>query len=105
MALPTLFVQLVLKTYVPEEFNGALRPFKLRLSTVYHIVAHFSALIDALSDPKAYLNAQDKRKEALHHMGVDEADIVDVLDGNDQASKAGTTHQQQNGAFIASMIR
>lgn len=58
MALPTLFVHLVLKTYVPDELSG---------------------LVDALADPRAYLSAQEKRKEALHAMGVDESDIVEVV--------------------------
>lgn len=58
MALPTLFVHLVLKTYVPDELSG---------------------LVDALADPRAYLSAQEKRKEALHAMGVDESDIVEVI--------------------------
>uniref|UniRef100_A0A914C2G2 Phosphoinositide phospholipase C n=1 Tax=Acrobeloides nanus TaxID=290746 RepID=A0A914C2G2_9BILA len=55
--LPTLFVHIVIKTYVPDELSG---------------------LVDALADPKAYLSAQEKRKEALHNMGVDESDIVEV---------------------------
>lgn len=57
MTLPTLFVHIVIKTYVPDELSG---------------------LVDALADPKAYLSAQEKRKEALHNMGVDESDIVEV---------------------------
>lgn len=58
ITLSTLFVHLVLKTYVPDELSG---------------------LVDALADPRAYLSAQEKRKEALHHMGVDESDIVEVI--------------------------
>lgn len=57
LTLSTLFVHLVLKTYVPDELSG---------------------LVDALADPRAYLSAQEKRKEALHNMGVDDSDIVDV---------------------------
>lgn len=55
--MATLFVQLVLKTYVPDELSG---------------------LVDALADPKAYLSAQEKRTEALQHMGIDDSDIVEV---------------------------
>ncbi|CAD5231893.1 unnamed protein product [Bursaphelenchus xylophilus] len=58
MTLSTLFVHLVLKTYVPDELSG---------------------LVDALADPRAYLSAQEKRKEALHNMGVDDNDIVDIV--------------------------
>ncbi|KAL3079934.1 hypothetical protein niasHT_032490 [Heterodera trifolii] len=54
--LPTLFVHLQLKTYVPDELSG---------------------LVDALADPRAYLSAQEKREEALQQMCVDELDIVD----------------------------
>ncbi|KAI6213623.1 Phosphoinositide phospholipase C [Aphelenchoides besseyi] len=58
LTLSTLFVQLVLKTYVPDELSG---------------------LVDALADPRAYLSARDKRQEALHNMGVDDTDIVEVV--------------------------
>lgn len=58
MTLSTLLVHLVLKTYVPDELSG---------------------LVDALADPRAYLSAHEKRKEALHHMGVDDSDIVEVV--------------------------
>ena len=53
LALPTLFVHLQLKTYVPDELSG---------------------LVDALADPRAYLSAQDKREEALQQMFVDDLD-------------------------------
>uniref|UniRef100_A0A914LV41 Phosphoinositide phospholipase C n=1 Tax=Meloidogyne incognita TaxID=6306 RepID=A0A914LV41_MELIC len=51
LTLPSLFVHLQLKTYVPDELSG---------------------LVDALADPKAYLSAQEKREEALQQMCVDE---------------------------------
>ncbi|EYC44386.1 hypothetical protein Y032_0463g1915 [Ancylostoma ceylanicum] len=54
---PTLFVHIVIKTYVPDELSG---------------------LVDALADPRAYLSEQKKRQEALAHMGVDDSDIVEV---------------------------
>ncbi|TKR88475.1 hypothetical protein L596_012711 [Steinernema carpocapsae] len=67
--LPTLFVHLGLKTYVPDELSG---------------------LVDALADPRAYLSQQEKLKEALHNMGVDDADIVDVpANKNGSAKGAG----------------
>ncbi|KAI1722922.1 phosphatidylinositol-specific phospholipase c, X domain-containing protein [Ditylenchus destructor] len=58
LCLPTLFVHLVIKTYVPDELSG---------------------LVDALADPRAYISAQEKRTEALHNMGVDDSDIVEVI--------------------------
>ncbi|VDN07064.1 unnamed protein product [Thelazia callipaeda] len=57
MTLPCLFVHIVIKTYVPDELSG---------------------LVDALADPRAYVSAQEKRKEALHNMGVEDSDIVEV---------------------------
>ncbi|KAI6189843.1 Phosphoinositide phospholipase C [Aphelenchoides bicaudatus] len=64
ISLATLFVQLMLKTYVPDELSG---------------------LVDALADPRAYLSAQEKRKYALHNMGVEDNEIVEVaptINGN-----------------------
>ncbi|KAL3080373.1 hypothetical protein niasHT_032578 [Heterodera trifolii] len=71
--LPTLFVHLQLKTYVPDELSG---------------------LVDALADPRAYLSAQEKREEALQQMCVDELDIVDdVVPSSNQSQP----QQQQLG--------
>uniref|UniRef100_F1KQQ6 1-phosphatidylinositol 4,5-bisphosphate phosphodiesterase n=1 Tax=Ascaris suum TaxID=6253 RepID=F1KQQ6_ASCSU len=67
MILPALFVHIVIKTYVPDELSG---------------------LVDALADPRAYLSAQEKRKEALHNMGVDDADILEVPSNKSTASKS-----------------
>uniref|UniRef100_A0A183CHZ6 1-phosphatidylinositol 4,5-bisphosphate phosphodiesterase n=1 Tax=Globodera pallida TaxID=36090 RepID=A0A183CHZ6_GLOPA len=58
MALPTLFVHLQLKTYVPDEFSG---------------------FVDALADPRAYLSAQEKREKALQQMCKEELDIVEEI--------------------------
>ncbi|VDK63722.1 unnamed protein product [Onchocerca ochengi] len=57
MVLPCLFVRIVIKTYVPDELSG---------------------LVDALADPRAYVSAQEKRREALYNMGVEDSDIVEV---------------------------
>uniref|UniRef100_A0A0M3JIH0 Peptidase M28 n=1 Tax=Anisakis simplex TaxID=6269 RepID=A0A0M3JIH0_ANISI len=45
-------------------------------------------LVDALADPRAYLSAQEKRKEALHNMGVDDADILEIPANKSNASKS-----------------
>lgn len=60
MVLPTLFVHIELKTYVPEEFSG---------------------FVDALSDPRAYINAQEvsvqeKCEEFLRSMDTDESETI-----------------------------
>lgn len=65
---------MVLKTYVPDELSG---------------------LVDALADPRAYLSAQEKRKEALHHMGVDDSDIVEVI----PVLSSGITSNSSSGQF------
>ncbi|KAM3717071.1 1-phosphatidylinositol 4,5-bisphosphate phosphodiesterase beta-4 [Dirofilaria immitis] len=57
MVLPCLFVRIVIKTYVPDELSG---------------------LVDALADPRAYVSAQEKRREALCNMGVEDSDIAEV---------------------------
>ncbi|KAI1723356.1 phosphatidylinositol-specific phospholipase c, X domain-containing protein [Ditylenchus destructor] len=85
LCLPTLFVHLVIKTYVPDELSG---------------------LVDALADPRAYISAQEKRTEALHNMGVDDSDIVEVipaLGGSGSGSKKKNESsmlrmQKQNGS-------
>ncbi|CAJ0579286.1 unnamed protein product, partial [Mesorhabditis spiculigera] len=78
MCLPTLFVHLVLKTYVPDEL---------------------SSLVDALADPRAYLSQQQKRQEALHHMGVEDSDIVEVMPVKAGAGAAkNKTLQKTNGS-------
>jgi phosphatidylinositol phospholipase C beta len=80
ITLPTIFVQIQLKTYVPDELCG---------------------LVDALSDPRAYLSAQEKRQEALHQMGVDDTDInvVEVTAplsaGSGSGKRKGLISQQQ----------
>jgi phosphatidylinositol phospholipase C beta len=74
MTLSTLFVQLVLKTYVPDELSG---------------------LVDALADPRAYLSAQEKRKEALHNMGVDDSDIVEVIPASNTNANGRTRAEPQ----------
>ncbi|WKY09935.1 hypothetical protein Q1695_002358 [Nippostrongylus brasiliensis] len=73
---PTLFVHIVIKTYVPDELSG---------------------LVDALADPRAYLSEQKKRQEALAHMGVDDSDIVEVPTGKSAANK-GKVLQKTNGS-------
>lgn len=39
---------------------------------------NFAGLVNALADPRAYVSAQEKRREALYNMGVEESDIVEV---------------------------
>uniref|UniRef100_A0A915P6M0 Phosphoinositide phospholipase C n=1 Tax=Meloidogyne floridensis TaxID=298350 RepID=A0A915P6M0_9BILA len=69
LTLPSLFVHLQLKTYVPDELSG---------------------LVDALADPKAYLSAQEKREEALQQMCVDELEELLAPVGPDSAGRTTT---------------
>ena len=54
MSLPMLFCNIELKIYIPDGLGG---------------------FMDALSDPRAYLSAQEKRAEQLKAMGIQESDI------------------------------
>ncbi|EFP00361.1 CRE-EGL-8 protein [Caenorhabditis remanei] len=74
---PVLFVQIVIKTYVPDELSG---------------------LVDALADPRAFLSEQKKRQEALAHMGVDDSDIPDVPNTKNTALRNMKQPPRQNGS-------
>merc|ERR1719376_417701 len=70
MSLPMLFCNIELKIYIPD----GLRDF-----------------MDALSDPRAYLSAQEKRAEQIKAIGFDENDIVttDVIMTSKKKTGAG----------------
>ncbi|CAI5451191.1 unnamed protein product [Caenorhabditis angaria] len=74
---PILFVQVVIKTYVPDELSG---------------------LVDALADPRAYLSEQKKRQEALAHMGVDDSDIAADVPASKSTVKSIKQPPKQNGS-------
>uniref|UniRef100_UPI00358EA491 1-phosphatidylinositol 4,5-bisphosphate phosphodiesterase beta-4-like isoform X2 n=1 Tax=Myxine glutinosa TaxID=7769 RepID=UPI00358EA491 len=57
LTLPTLFCNIVLKTYVPDGFGD---------------------LVDALSDPKRFLSQAEKRANQMKAMGIEACDIIDV---------------------------
>ncbi|KAK7863055.1 hypothetical protein R5R35_006478 [Gryllus longicercus] len=54
MSLPMLFCNIDLKIYVPDGFED---------------------FMDALSDPRAFLSAQEKRAQQMKAMGIEETDI------------------------------
>uniref|UniRef100_A0A8R1HT53 Phosphoinositide phospholipase C n=1 Tax=Caenorhabditis japonica TaxID=281687 RepID=A0A8R1HT53_CAEJA len=74
---PVLFVQIVIKTYVPDELSG---------------------LVNALADPKAFLSELKKREEALAHMGVDDSDIPEVPNMKNAALRSMKQPPRQNGS-------
>ncbi|CAG0883048.1 unnamed protein product [Cyprideis torosa] len=53
-SLPMLFCNIELKIYIPDGLGD---------------------LIDALSDPKGFQSAQERRMEQMKHMGIEESDI------------------------------
>ncbi len=64
--------------------------------------------MDALADPRAYLSAQEKRKEALHNMGVDDADIAEVQPpSNSQSSRdlKNATRQMKHNDSLNDVLR
>ena len=69
MSLPMLFCNIELKIYVPDGLGD---------------------FMDALSDPRAFLSAQEKRAEQLKALGIEETDISgDVIESKGKA-KPGT---------------
>ncbi|XP_073484733.1 1-phosphatidylinositol 4,5-bisphosphate phosphodiesterase beta-4 isoform X5 [Aquarana catesbeiana] len=69
LSLPTIFCNIVLKTYVPDGFGD---------------------IVDALSDPKKFLSITEKRADQMRAMGIETSDIADVSDNtkNDKKGKA-----------------
>ncbi|XP_077341613.1 1-phosphatidylinositol 4,5-bisphosphate phosphodiesterase beta-4 isoform X2 [Lithobates pipiens] len=72
LSLPTIFCNIVLKTYVPDGFGD---------------------IVDALSDPKKFLSITEKRADQMRAMGIETSDIADVSDNtkNDKKGKATNT--------------
>ncbi|KAA3674893.1 phosphatidylinositol phospholipase C, beta [Paragonimus westermani] len=69
LSLPTLFCQVNLTTYVPEGLND---------------------LVDALSDPRAFLSKEEQRMKQLASMGIDSSEIADVPATANAKRTAGT---------------
>ncbi|KAI1302345.1 1-phosphatidylinositol 4,5-bisphosphate phosphodiesterase beta-4 [Halotydeus destructor] len=61
MSLPMLFIAIELKIYVPDGLGD---------------------LMDALSDPRAFLQVQEKRTAQMKAMGIEETDIQNVAVAN-----------------------
>ncbi|XP_068088624.1 1-phosphatidylinositol 4,5-bisphosphate phosphodiesterase beta-4 isoform X8 [Hyperolius riggenbachi] len=67
-SLPTIFCNIVLKTYVPDGFGD---------------------IVDALSDPKKFLSVTEKRADQMRAMGIETSDIADVSSDNTKNDKKG----------------
>ena len=69
MALSMLFVQIDVKIYVPDGFGD---------------------FMDALSDPRAFASAQEKRAEQLKSLGIEESEIgTNVIESKKKPGAAG----------------
>ncbi|KAM8947158.1 1-phosphatidylinositol 4,5-bisphosphate phosphodiesterase beta-4 isoform 2-T2 [Pelodytes ibericus] len=68
LSLPTVFCNIVLKTYVPDGFGD---------------------IVDALSDPKKFLSITEKRADQMRAMGIETSDIADVPNDNSKNDKKG----------------
>ncbi|XP_069788560.1 1-phosphatidylinositol 4,5-bisphosphate phosphodiesterase beta-4 isoform X4 [Narcine bancroftii] len=68
LSLPTVFCNIVLKTYVPDGFGD---------------------IVDALSDPKKFLSVMEKRADQMRAMGIETSDIADVPNDNSKNDKKG----------------
>ncbi|TRY57928.1 hypothetical protein DNTS_009817 [Danionella cerebrum] len=66
LSLPSVFCNIVLKTYVPDGFG---------------------AIVDALSDPKKFLTIAEKRADQMRALGIDTSDIADVPNESSKKSK------------------
>ncbi|XP_025205231.1 1-phosphatidylinositol 4,5-bisphosphate phosphodiesterase isoform X2 [Melanaphis sacchari] len=81
MALPMLFCNIELKIYVPDGFEDFMA---------------------ALSDPRAFLSAQEKRAQQMKAMGIEETDIntKDILAGNagegEKTGKKGSKNKKSD---------
>ncbi|KAM3931518.1 1-phosphatidylinositol 4,5-bisphosphate phosphodiesterase beta-4 isoform 3-T5 [Leptodactylus fuscus] len=71
LSLPTIFCNIVLKTYVPDGFGD---------------------IVDALSDPKKFLSITEKRADQMRAMGIETSDIADVPNDNTKNDKKGKTN-------------
>uniref|UniRef100_A0A8C2BWS1 1-phosphatidylinositol 4,5-bisphosphate phosphodiesterase n=1 Tax=Cyprinus carpio TaxID=7962 RepID=A0A8C2BWS1_CYPCA len=72
LSLPTVFCNIVLKTYVPHGFG---------------------TIVDALSDPKKFLTIAEKRADQMRALGIDTSDIADVPNENCKSDKKGKVSQ------------
>ncbi|XP_017546431.1 1-phosphatidylinositol 4,5-bisphosphate phosphodiesterase beta-4 isoform X1 [Pygocentrus nattereri] len=72
LSLPTVFCNIVLKTYVPDGFG---------------------AIVDALSDPKKFLSICEKRTDQMRAMGIETWEIADVPNDSSKRSKKGKVSQ------------
>ena len=75
MALSMLFVQIDVKIYVPDGFGD---------------------FMDALSDPRAFASAQEKRAEQLKSLGIEESEIgTNVIESKKKGGAPGKKEDEK----------
>ncbi|XP_062864064.1 1-phosphatidylinositol 4,5-bisphosphate phosphodiesterase beta-4 [Trichomycterus rosablanca] len=72
LSLPTIFCNIILKTYVPDGFG---------------------AIVDALSDPKKFISICEKRTDQMRAMGIETWEIAEVPSDTPKRSKKGKINQ------------
>ncbi|KAJ4442011.1 hypothetical protein ANN_11875 [Periplaneta americana] len=88
MSLPMLFCNIELKIYVPDGFEGKQH---LHYYLLHWILLNSADFMAALSDPRAFLSAQEKRAQQMKVMGIEETDIntQDLQLGGDGSGAGG----------------
>ncbi|XP_076834770.1 1-phosphatidylinositol 4,5-bisphosphate phosphodiesterase beta-4 isoform X2 [Brachyhypopomus gauderio] len=84
LSLPTVFCNIILKTYVPDGFG---------------------AIVDALSDPKKYLSISEKRVDQMRAMGIETWEIADVPNDSLKSSEKGRDIQVKTVSPQTSSVR
>ena len=75
---------------------------KKKIIIIIIITTDFMA---ALSDPRAFMSAQEKRAQQMKAMGIEETDIKDLKDGEGvgtggkKGSKSGDKKEEKKGFF------
>ncbi|TSM77319.1 1-phosphatidylinositol 4,5-bisphosphate phosphodiesterase beta-4 [Bagarius yarrelli] len=71
LSLPTIFCNIILKTYVPDGFG---------------------AIVDALSDPKKFISICEKRTDQMRAMGIETWEIAEVPNNSPKKTRKGKTN-------------
>ncbi|KAL5111647.1 1-phosphatidylinositol 45-bisphosphate phosphodiesterase beta-4 [Taenia crassiceps] len=82
LSLPTLFCRVSLTTYVPEGLND---------------------LVDALSDPRAFLSKEEQRMKQLASMGIDSSEIDEVPTSSTKLTSMLKQRPMGSGITLSSM--
>lgn len=105
-----LFCNIELKIYVPDGFEGDWVPWRrenVAKTKRDKFVSLFVCLdfMAALSDPRAFMSAQEKREQQIKVMGVEDTDIntKDLKEGDGsgaggkKGSKSGEKKEEKKG--------